>query len=302
MRAGSARECDRGDPLTWFVLSLAAALTQATQFAVVKSRGREIPTLVIVAGTQAVAAVAWLGYFGLAGRAPADPALAWIAILASTVLVMGMSFLLTRASARGDISIVGPVYALSPIFTVLPDFVLSGTLPNVIGWIGLLLAVTGTVTLSGGGTWIGRLRVLFSRPDALDALGAAVLLGMVAAVDRWGALAMGSPSYLLYAHGATAVLVVTILVLRTPRVILASATPATVVTVGIHGLLAFAGTGMQTTALTLAPAAYVNAIRRMSAIPAVLLGRALFSEPDVGRRLVAALLACAGAVCLLLAH
>ena len=62
------------------------------------------------------------------------------------------------------------------------------------------------------------------------------------------------------------------------------------------------GTGLQTTALTMAPAAYVNAIRRMSALVAVVLGGALFREADIGRRLVAALLACAGAACLLLAH
>jgi drug/metabolite transporter (DMT)-like permease len=58
---------------------------------------------------------------------------------------------------------------------------------------------------------------------------------------------------------------------------------------------------MQTSALTVAPAAYVNAIRRLSAVVAVLLGSTLFREPDLGRRLVAALLACAGAACLLLA-
>ena len=69
-----------------------------------------------------------------------------------------------------------------------------------------------------------------------------------------------------------------------------------------HGLLGVTGTGMQTVALTMAPAAYVNAIRRMSAVLAVLLGRALFGEPDVGRRLSAALLAGAGAACLLLAR
>ncbi len=64
----------------------------------------------------------------------------------------------------------------------------------------------------------------------------------------------------------------------------------------------FAVISLQTTALTMAPAAYVNAIRRMSAVLAVLLGRALFGEPDLGRRLLAALLAGTGAVCLLLAR
>ena len=88
----------------------------------------------------------------------------------------------------------------------------------------------------------------------------------------------------------------------TPRGLAASATPRHLVTVLSHGLLGVTGTGMQTTALTLAPAAYVNAIRRMSALLAVLLGRALFREPDLGRRLAAAVLACAGATCLLLAR
>jgi drug/metabolite transporter (DMT)-like permease len=115
------------------------------------------------------------------------------------VLVLGMSSLLARASARGDISIVGPILALSPVFTIVPDAVLSGGLPSALGWIGLALSLIGTVSLSGaaGAGRAGRLRALFARGDALDALGSAVLLGFLAAVDRWGALALGPPSYLL---------------------------------------------------------------------------------------------------------
>ena len=125
---------------------------------------------------------------------------------------------------------------------------------------------------------------------------------MVAAVDRWGALALGAPSYLVVTHGATALLAAAIAGWTTPRGLGASAAPGNLVTVIGHGLLGVTGTGMQTVALTMAPAAYVNAIRRMSAVLAVLLGRALFGEPDVGRRLSAALLAGAGAACLLLAR
>ena len=87
----------------------------------------------------------------------------------------------------------------------------------------------------------------------------------------------------------------------TPRGFVESLAPRNLVTVVGHGLLGVTGTGLQTSALTLAPAAYVNAIRRMSAVLAVLLGRALFAEPDLARRLTGALLACAGAACLLLA-
>jgi hypothetical protein len=139
--------------LSWFVLSLGAALTQAAQFAVVKGRARSIPPLVIVLWSQAVAVAAWLAFFAVSGREFVTPGRAWPAVAASAALVAGMNALLARASARGDISVVG------------------------------------TVSLSGGAG--RRLRTLFARRDALDALGAAILLGFVAAVDRWGALAMG---------------------------------------------------------------------------------------------------------------
>jgi uncharacterized membrane protein len=88
----------------------------------------------------------------------------------------------------------------------------------------------------------------------------------------------------------------------TPSGLRASTSRANLATVVMHGLLGVTGTGMQTSALTMAPASYVNAIRRLSGVVAVLLGRTLFGEADLGRRLAAALLACAGAACLLFAR
>lgn len=259
----------------------------------------------IVAWTQAVACAVWVVFFLVSGHAFVRPGAAWPAVAASSVLVLGMSGLLARASARGDISIVGPILALSPIFTILPDAILSGGLPTTLGWVGLALSLTGTASLSGAGAPagpLGRLRALFARRDALDALGSAFLLGFLAAVDRWAALALGAPSYLVVSHGATAVLTTLIALAAHPSALRASFAPHHLITVVSHGLLGVTGTGMQTHAMTMAPAAYVNAIRRMSAVVAVLLGRALFGEPDLARRLSAALLACAGAACLLLAR
>ena len=286
---------------TWFLLSLGAAVTQATQFAVIKGRARNLAPLAIVMWTQSVAFVAWVIYFAIARHAVDVPRFTWLAIATSAVLVLGMSGLLARASARGDISVVGPVFALSPVFTVIPDAVLSATLPSPLGWVGLAFAVAGTVSLSGGAAG-ATLRAVFTRPDARDALGAAVFLGFLAAVDRWGARALGAPSYLLCSHGATAVLTLGVLLVRSPAALAASLNTRDLATVVMHGVLGVTGTGMQTTALTMAPATYVNAIRRMSAVVAVVFGRAFFGEADLGRRLVAALLACAGAVCLLFAR
>src|SRR5881296_1327301 len=285
----------RRSRLTWFALSLAAALTQAAQFAVVKGRARAIPPLVIVAGTQTVALTVWLGFFLVSGHPFTPPRSAWPAIAASSILVTGMSSLLARASARGDISIVGP------IFTVIPDAVLSGTLPSPLGWFGIALAVAGTLSLSGRPDH-GRLRALLGRRDALDALAAAILLGVLSAVDRWAAVVLGPPSYLACSHGAAAVLTGVISAVTVRRGLVELATARNVATIVAHGVLGVTGTAMQTNALTMAPASYVNAIRRLSAVVAVGLGRTLFGEPDLGRRLAAAVMASAGAACLLLAR
>jgi len=90
--------------MNWFALSLAAACTQAVQFAVVKGRARAIPPLVIVTWTQAIACSGWIAYLVVSAHPFAAPRRAWPAIMGSSVLVTGMSALLARASARGDIS------------------------------------------------------------------------------------------------------------------------------------------------------------------------------------------------------
>jgi drug/metabolite transporter (DMT)-like permease len=277
-------------------------VTQAAQFAVLRGRARDIPPLIIVAWTQSVAFLGWLGFFAVTGRPFVWPGRGWIAIAASTLLVTVMSGLIARASSRGDISVVGPVYALSPIFTVVPDALLSGTLPSRLGWLGVGLAVAGTVGLSRGKASGGSLRALFRRRDALDALIAAIFLGMLSAVDRWGALSLGPPIYLLCSHGSTALVNLLIASVGMRPGLVASFAPRNLLTVVVHGVLGVTGTAMQTSALTMAPASYVNAVRRLSGLIAVVLGGTLFREADAGHRLLAAALACIGALCLLLAR
>jgi uncharacterized membrane protein len=69
----------------------------------------------------------------------------------------------------------------------------------------------------------------------------------------------------------------------------------------VHALFAVIGNGLLLTALMLAPAAYVNSVRRVSSVISVLLGASLFGEPGLAGRLVGALLTGLGAACLLLA-
>lgn len=285
----------------WFALALLAAVMQASQFAFVKGRARSVPPLVLVLWAQVLGVTGWGLYLTARGIRPVVPPDMWGWIAASVALSSGMSYLLVRGSARGDISIVGPVLALSPIFAIVPDGLLNRSWPSGIGWFGLAFSITGTVSLSRSKGRAFDVLALFRREDALTALGAAILLGLLSATDRFNAIALGIPVYLLVLHVAIALVLGTVLAVRDPAALAASLAPATLPAVLGNALLNVGGTALLISAMTLAPAAYVNAVRRLSAVFSVMLGYVLFSEPGFGGRLAGAVLACAGAACLLLA-
>jgi drug/metabolite transporter (DMT)-like permease len=285
----------------WFALALAAALTQAGQFAVVKRRARSLSPLVLIFWTQTLGLTVWAAYFLATGASFRLERPMWPWVIASVVLAASMSYLLVRASAGGDISIVGPVVALSPIFAIVPDFLFSGTLPRGLGWLGIGLSVIGTATLSR--TASGRLDVrgLVRREDAVCAFAAAVILGVLAGVDRRSVLAVGVPTYLVSVHAVMWAAAAVLVLLRGRRAFRTALAPAHLRTVLAHGALVTVGTILLMLAMTLAPGAYVTSVRRLASVFSVLLGHTMFAEPALGSRLTGALLASLGAAFLLMA-
>lgn len=285
----------------WFALALAAALTQAGQFAMVKGRARGLAPLVIIFWTQTLGLAVWMAYFLATGAPYRMTSAMWPWALASVVLASAMSYLLVRASAGGDISIVGPVLALSPIFAILPDFVFSGTLPRGLGWLGIGLSVIGTATLSRSASGRLDVRALVRREDAICAFAAAVILGVLAGVDRRSVLAVGVPTYLMSVHAVMWTGAAALIAWRGRRPFATALAPSHLRTVLAHGALVTTGTILLMIAMTLAPAAYVNSVRRIASVFSVLLGHTMFAEPALGGRLTGALLASLGAAFLLVA-
>jgi drug/metabolite transporter (DMT)-like permease len=286
----------------WFALALAAALTQAGQFAVVKRRARSLSPLVLIFWTQTLGVAVWTVYFLATGAPYRLAPEMWPWVFASVVLAAAMSYLLVRASAGGDISIVGPVVALSPIFAIVPDYLFSGTLPRGVGWLGIALSVAGTATLSRSAAGRLDVRGLVRREDAICAFIAAVILGVLAGVDRRSVLAVGVPTYLLSVHAVMWVGAAVLIALRGRPAFTTGLAPVHLRTVLAHGALVTAGTILLMIAMTLAPGAYVQSVRRLASVFSVVLGHAMFAEPALGSRLAGALLASAGAAFLLMAR
>src|ERR1043166_5100251 len=207
----------------WFALALAAALTQAGQFAVIKARARHLHPFVIMLGTQVLGVGAWSvitlvtgGSFAAPWRLPG-----WM--VAAIVLATVMNYLLARASAGGDLSILAPILAVAPLVSILPDWLFTGTLPRGVGWLGVAVTVLGTIALSRGETRRFDLRWLFTRDDALCALGAAVAFGFLAAVDRRVTIEAGVAGYITAIYLCQAPLTALLLRARQPGAIVRAA-------------------------------------------------------------------------------
>jgi drug/metabolite transporter (DMT)-like permease len=286
--------------VNWFVLALFGAVMQAGQFAVVKAWMRDVPPVVLIFWTQTVGLVLWAAYFSVTGATFHVPPSGYPWVLASTVLAATMSYLLVRATAGGDISIVGPVLATSPVFAILPDYLMSRSLPRGVGWLGIALSVAGTIALSRSLRGRFAPRELFRREDALCTLAASIVLGVLSGVDRRASLDLGVSSYFLALHATMWSGCALLVALRYRRAFAAALAPARLAPILLHAAFVVAGAVLLMNAITMVPASYVNSVRRMGAVFSVMLGSALFDEPGLTDRLRGAVLASAGAVLLLL--
>ena len=286
----------------WFALALGAALAQAGQLTVVKARARHLHPFVIMLWTQMIGLAVWSAVTWLAGASFAAPwrLAGWV--IAAVVVAAAMNYLLARASAGGDLSIVAPILAVAPIVSVVPDWAFTGTLPRGIGWVGVMVTVLGAVTLGRGDTRRFDLRSLLTREDALCAFGAAAAFGLLSAIDRRVTIDAGVPGYLAAIYVCQVPLTALLLRVRQPRALAAARGWPDVTTLVAHAVVATASIAMQLTVVTLAPVAYVNSVRQLSTVFTVVIGRLLFDEPGLGRRLAGAVLIGAGAAILLFAR
>ena len=273
---------------------------QAGQFAVVKAWMRNVPPVVLIFWTQTLGVIAWTVYFAVSGARFHVTPTGYPWILASTILAATMSYLLVRATAGGDISIVGPVLATSPVFAIVPDYLMSGSRPHGLGWLGIALSMAGTISLSRTPHGRFALRELFHREDALCTLAASIVLGVLSGVDRRAALDIGVSSYLLALHATTWAGCAVVIAIGHRRAFAAALTPGRLAPIMLHAAFVLAGAVLLMNAITMVPASYVNSVRRMGAVLSVMLGSALFDEPALGDRLRGALMASAGAMLLLL--
>lgn len=268
---------------------LAAATLHASWNALVKvgeDRLAVIVLLTLTASAVALPAALWTG--------PPAPA-SWPFLGFSVLLHVAYFAMLVPMYRLGDLSQVYPLARGSaPLIVVALAATLGGEGLGPLGVMAVIVISLGILTLALGGRGLsegGWRPVLVALATALtigaytitDGLGGRAADG-VASYIAWLFLLMGPPQLVLA------------LVLRGPGLVhgLRRAwRPG-----ALSGVIAMASYAVVIWAMSLAPIAYVSALRETSVVIAAIIGARLLREPFAGARLAAAAIVVAGAALL----
>ena len=235
-----------------------------------------------------------------------DPKLSWVGLgfaAASSVIHLAYYFLLGRAYATGDLSLVYPLArGTGPLLTVFGAILLLGETPGLVGVAGTMLIVGGVFVMS----WSGDLR---TSGGATAAIGFALATGaMTATYTLWDKQGVDHLSPVLYSY----VLDLGRLFMLAPAVAAAGAgatklratweEPAQRRAVIAIGILSPGAYLLVLCALAIAPASYVAPAREISVLIGAMLGLRLLAESNPRRRMAGAALIVAGIIALTLSQ
>ncbi len=280
--------------MNWFALSCVTALTQAVKDTFLKKslRGMDATTAMI-GYCLSVSVFLWLTV--AAGPPVSLSGPFWTCLLVGGGLGGVTYWLYGLALKAGDLSLTLPMLAFTPLFLLVTSPVTVGEFPEPGGLCGIALVVSGAYVLNlrerRFGFW-GPVKALLTHKGSRLMLAVAAIWSVGANIDKLG-LTASSPLF----WGAS-VYSATTLALLAPRLLRrggASRLPGLPPwPVGVAGLLEGIGIVCQMYALPMTQVAYVIAVKRLSIVFGVLLGAAVFREPDLRHRLPGALLMVAG--------
>jgi drug/metabolite transporter (DMT)-like permease len=272
-------------PLHVVALVLLAAAMHAAWNALVKSAEDSVLTMAVVMGVGAAAAALLLPFLPL--PAPA----AWPFLFFSAVLHIGYFFFLLGAYRIGDLSHVYPVArGAAPLLVAAGGALFANEPPSGSGLLGVLLlsVAISSFAFEPGPRPRGSLRPF------VFAFATATFIGAYTLTDGFGVRRSGHAfAYVLWVLLIDGIpLSLYVLATRPGRIqpYLRSYWKASLV----GGLMCATGYGLAIWALSVAPMAYVSALRETGVAFAALIGSLALREPFGARRLLAALLVVIG--------
>lgn len=282
------------ESLLWLPLALGAALSVALADLSVKRFFGDLSPY-SMALTHWLFALPFLALVGLSLRWPSLDLTFWLAGAAALPLELLAAFLYMQVLKICHLSLCIPLLAFTPVFLILTGWLILGEALNLAGLTGLALVAAGSYFLGLGGqrsAWWEPLAALAREPGARLMLLVAALYSVTSALGKL-AILHSEPVFfgvfyptvvggcMLAAYPFSRVRQAWILKSRLAAGLLVGAAVAGEIICQVLGM-------------SLAPAAYIIGVKRLSILFSVILGGLVLRERPLVPRLMAAVLMVTG--------
>jgi drug/metabolite transporter (DMT)-like permease len=276
----------------WIILSLVSALCDAGRMSFNKYFSRDFDTMTVawwstLAGMPFVAVFAAFTFESLPIN---NLAFLFPALWGSVAFAAG-TMLLVEATKRCDLSIVAPIVAMTPIFIILWEYLLLGTLPNLQGFWGIVLIVVGAYLLNiskiRGWDVLAPFKVILKKDGGLIPFAVAFIYSTGATADKV-ALQYTDPFSFTVWLFVMSFIFITFIILIFKREALSFDILRKAGPVAASGAVYSINIIANIWAFALASASYVIAVKRTSALFGVLFGYLIFKERKIGERVLGA--------------
>lgn len=218
----------------------------------------------------------------------------WAFLVFNGVASAVASVLIARSYSLSDVSLVAPMFALTPVFMLVTSPLMLGEFPSLFGIVGVFLITAGAYFLKTGETVLEPFRKLWSERGLRIIMVVVVLYSITANVGKLGVQSSGPIFWAFSAYTASACF-------QFPRMVRRADNWTSSIRLEWRNLMLLGALGgasivFQMMALEETLAVYVIAIKRLSIPVSVLAGSLVFNEEDLKDRMFGSLLMAAGAV------
>ncbi|MCK4410257.1 MAG: EamA family transporter, partial [Candidatus Eisenbacteria sp.] len=220
------------------------------------------------------------------------------AAMISVVVNMIAVTLQVKALSISPLSLTMPFLAFTPLFMLVPSWVVLKEAPDALGLTGILLIVAGGYAIHIDkirGGFVAPLKAIVSERGSLLMLLVAALWSISAVHDKVATVASSPAYYTMFFSLVFGVLYVPFLILGLRRQPLGEATAPRLFLLGFFAAVMMLS---QFAAIELAVASYVIAIKRAGMVLSVVFGYLFFKEKHLRARLTGAMLMMTGVLVL----
>lgn len=279
----------------WFLLSLGSALCKS--FADVASKKvmtemGEVATGCVARGMVALFALIVVAFQGI----PVIGHDFGKALIICSVINVATTYLSLRALKNGELSLVAPMLALSPIFLLITSPLINNQYPTFGGLIGILLSVSGIYTMKITEKklgWFEPFKAIWKSRGVKEALLVSFLYSITANYDS---IATNNSSPFFFIMSTNSIIFFCFLLPALAQKGFFQQAKEHIGRLSLVSVFMTGETGFQFTAFQYAIVPYVISVKRTSALFSVLWGRQFFREGEFKNRLFGAMAVAAGLI------